>query len=133
GVRPGGGPWRLAIESPQPDRPELTARVSLTDRALATSGNYRNFRELAGGTIISHTIDPRTGGPVIDPSASVSVIAADCMTADAWATALSVLGQEGLKIIEELPDTEARMVRIDPIGGEVTILFTSGWETATGN
>ncbi|MBL4770241.1 MAG: FAD:protein FMN transferase, partial [Planctomycetes bacterium] len=64
GQRPGGGPWRLAIESPWADRPELAARLTFTDRALATSGNYRNFRELAGGTIISHTIDPRTGRPV---------------------------------------------------------------------
>ncbi len=129
GERPGGGTWRLAIESPFADRPELAARLTFTDRALATSGNYRNFRELAGGTIISHTIDPRTGRPVLDPPASVSVLAQSCMLADAWATALSVLGPPGLEIIEGIDDLEARMV-ITAQGEEPErIRTTTGWPT----
>jgi thiamine biosynthesis lipoprotein len=131
GERPGGGPWRLAIESPLPERPDLTARVHLTDRALATSGNYRNFRELAGGKIISHTIDPRTGRPVEDPPASVSVIAHHCMLADAWATALSVLGPDGLQAIEDQPQLEARMLFLGHGGAPERILTTSGWNVAT--
>ncbi|MDF1838739.1 MAG: FAD:protein FMN transferase [Planctomycetota bacterium] len=127
GQRPGGGPWRLAIESPLPDRPDLTARLQLTDRALATSGNYRNFRELGNGQVISHTIDPRTGRPVEDAPASVSVLAPTCMEADAWATALSVLGRQGLAIIEGMPQVEARMILMAK-GREVErIRTTSGW------
>ncbi|MFT5197474.1 MAG: thiamine biosynthesis lipoprotein [Planctomycetota bacterium] len=127
GERPGGGPWRLAIESPLPDRTDLSTRLQLSDRALATSGNYRNFRELAGGLIISHTIDPRTGYPVESPPASVSVLAPTCMQADAWATALSVLGREGLAIIEGMPLVEARMVITARGEQPERIRLTSGW------
>jgi thiamine biosynthesis lipoprotein len=67
--------------------------VRLTDRALATSGDYRNFFEV-DGIRYSHTIDPRTGRPVEHNLASVSVVTTSCMEADAWATALSVLGPE---------------------------------------
>ena len=127
GQRPGGGPWRLAIESPLPDRPDLAARVQLRDRALATSGNYRNFRELEGGKIISHTIDARTGHPVENAPASVSVLAPTCMEADAWATALSVLGRKGLAIIEGMPRVEARLVITANGALPERIRTTSGW------
>ena len=60
---------------------------------MATSGDYRNYREV-GGKRVSHTIDPRTGRPVSHGLASVTVLAADSATADAWATALMVLGPE---------------------------------------
>ena len=75
--------------------------VRLRDSALATSGDYRDYREVDGQRI-SHTIDPRTGHPITHALASVSVIAPDCMSADAWATALSVLGpEEGLDVADE--------------------------------
>ena len=64
---------------------------------MATSGDYRNYREVDGKRV-SHTIDPRSGRPIKHTLASVTVIAPDCTTADGWATALNVLGaKEGLE------------------------------------
>lgn len=128
GRRPGGGPWRLWIESPLPDDPDLATAIELDQRSLATSGDYRNFRILADGRQISHTIDPRTALPVESPPLSVSVIGDLCALTDAWATALSVAGEDGLAWIEALPDLEARMVlRPAEVGGEPRIVTTSGW------
>ncbi len=101
GNNPDDQPWQIGIEVPDPERRTVQTVVKLDGEALATSGDYRNFR-LEDGRRISHLIDPRTGRPV-DPSlASVSVVASTCMVADAWATALSVLGpDEGLKSAQE--------------------------------
>ena len=75
--------------------------MGLSDRAVATSGDYRNFFE-AGGQRYSHTIDPRTGRPVTHPVGAVSVIDTMALRADAWATALMVLGPEqGLALAEQ--------------------------------
>ena len=68
--------------------------------ALATSGDYRNFVEVDGQRY-SHTIDPRTGRPIDHALAAVTVVADDCMTADAWATALMVLGTEEGYVLAE--------------------------------
>ncbi|MCH2109305.1 MAG: FAD:protein FMN transferase [Polyangiaceae bacterium] len=101
---PGGQskPWVLGIEAPSVQGRRLWARLELAaPAALATSGDYRNFRE-TGGTTISHTIDPRTGRPVPRLVASVSVIQPSAAKADALATALSVLSiEEGLALAEE--------------------------------
>lgn len=86
-------PWRIGIELPIPDTNQIYGAVELKDQSLATSGDYRNFR-LEGEKRRSHIIDPRTGKPVEHALVSVSVLASDCMTADAWATALMVLGPE---------------------------------------
>jgi thiamine biosynthesis lipoprotein len=93
GERPGGGPWRLAIEEPDPYGRSVNAVVELADLAMATSGDYRSFYE-AGGQRVTHFIDPRTGRPVQNGLASVSVVHDSAAEADAWATALSVLGPE---------------------------------------
>lgn len=90
GSRPDGEPWRLAIERPEPGTRTIHAVIELSNRALATSGDYRSFRE-AGGRRVSHLIDPRSGVPVAHGTASVSVVADTTAVADAWATALSVL------------------------------------------
>lgn len=68
--------------------------VPLSGRAMATSGDYRNYFE-QGGRRYSHEIDPATGAPVVHAVASVTVVADDCMRADALATALIVLGEMG--------------------------------------
>lgn len=86
------GPWRIGIESPAAAG-GIHRVVPLSDGALATSGDYRNRREVEGGWV-SHTIDPRTGRPVEHRLASVSVIADRCVVADGLATALEVLGPE---------------------------------------
>jgi len=93
GTRPDGSPWRIAIEQPIAGTRRVESYVELQDAALATSGDYRNYFESAGKRY-SHTIDPRTGRPIEHNLASVSVVADDCMTADAWATALMVLGPD---------------------------------------
>jgi thiamine biosynthesis lipoprotein len=88
-----GDAWRVGIERPVAGPPTVHRLVRLRDRALATSGDYRNYYEV-GGRRISHTIDPRTGRPVTHDLASVSVIAPLCVRADAIATALEVLGPD---------------------------------------
>jgi len=92
-----GRSWRLGIEKPVPGGRVVAYAVELTSGALATSGDYRQFR-MVDGQMVSHTIDPRTGKPVTHGPASASVIAKDCMTADAWATAMMVLGPKGLEL-----------------------------------
>lgn len=93
GVKPDGTPWRIGIERPVTWARSLQLVVALRDRALATSGDYRNYYE-RDGKRYSHEIDPRTGLPVEHALGSVSVIADSCMLADAWATALMVAGPE---------------------------------------
>ena len=93
GTKPGGAPWTIALEKPLPDRREAMAAIELTDRAIATSGDYRH-QVRAGGAVLSHTMDPRSGGPARNRLASVSVLAETCMEADALATALMVLGED---------------------------------------
>jgi len=91
GHRAGGQPWRVGIEQPTDGPFSLRRVIELSDASLATSGDYRNYIE-NNGVRISHTIDPRTGQPVTHSLASVSVIDALCVRADALATALEVLG-----------------------------------------
>ncbi len=101
GERPDGGPWRVAIEKPEIERRGVHSIVELHDQAMATSGDYRIFY-VEDGMHISHTIDPRTGRPVEGGPASVTVLADTATEADAWATALMVLGEcEGLALAEE--------------------------------
>ncbi|MCD0260125.1 FAD:protein FMN transferase [Xanthomonas melonis] len=96
GRKPDGSAWRVLVES-APDEEAgaaLPARVVVLDGlAVATSGD-RWHRFDAGGTRYAHTIDPRTGAPVPHAAAAVTVLAADAMHADAWATAMTVLGPE---------------------------------------
>ena len=93
GRKASGDEWRIGIERPDVDGRAIHTAIPLTDLALATSGDYRNFI-VRDGVRISHTIDPRTGRPIAHDLASVSVIHSSCMTADALATALEVLGPE---------------------------------------
>lgn len=88
-------PWSLGIEDPTVSgiQQEAMAIVRLKNKSLATSGNYRNYYE-KDGKIVAHIIDPRTGYAARHNLLSASVFAADCMTADAYATAFMVLGQE---------------------------------------
>lgn len=89
------GAWRLGIERPDgpADARVLQEIVPLREAALATSGDYRNYRE-EGGKRISHTIDPRTGRPIAHGLASVTIIHQTAALADAYATALNVLGPD---------------------------------------
>lgn len=122
GSKPGGSSWRVGIETPTEGRFGIQEVLSLDNRALATSGDYRNFFK-AGGKRYSHTIDPRTGRPVEHDLASVTVIADNCMLADAWATALMVLGPEkgyhlaqdrGLAVLFQIRSGEGFVRRATP-------------------
>ena len=90
GQPPGGGSWRIGVASPA--GPDRVGTLTLETGALATSGDYRQYRE-ADGVRISHIIDPRTGHPVVHRLASVTVVADTAMSADAFATALLVMGE----------------------------------------
>jgi thiamine biosynthesis lipoprotein len=94
-------PWRIGIERPIPEQRAIELVVPLSNLALATSGDYRNYYEVEGKRI-SHTIDPRTGYPLAHSVASVSVVHPDCAEADAYATGLLVLGAEGFDLAEDL-------------------------------
>jgi thiamine biosynthesis lipoprotein len=95
GSGPQGQGWTVAIEKPDPgvQRPQRVVNSRNLPLALAGSGDYRNFR-IVDGQRYSHEIDPRTGRPVTHDLAAVTVLASDAATADAWATALMVLGPE---------------------------------------
>ena len=86
-------PWQLAIERPDALPQQALRIVPLSGLSLATSGDYRNFF-VEGGRRYSHEIDPDSASPVAHDLASVSVVAADCTQADAWSTALFVLGPD---------------------------------------
>jgi thiamine biosynthesis lipoprotein len=88
-----GADWKLGIETPTESGRELFHAVPLVNSAMATSGDYRQYYEVDGRRV-SHLIDPRTARPIEHKLASVTVIADRCSTADGWATALSVLGEE---------------------------------------
>lgn len=99
-----GGKWRIGIERPNRERGVVQKIVELGGEegsaAIATSGDYRKYYE-QDGKRLSHLIDPRTARPIEHKLASVSVVAESCRKADAWATALMVLGpEEGLKTAE---------------------------------
>lgn len=91
GLRPDGTPWTIAVEAPDRDRRAPHSLLTLQDAAVATSGDYRHWVTVQGRTL-AHTMDPRRGAPLLSSPASVSVIAPTCAMADAWATALMVLG-----------------------------------------
>ena len=93
GVNAKGIPWQIGIERPVPGARAVHKVVPLSGMAMATSGDYRNYYE-KDGIRLSHTIDPRTGRPVAHKLASVSVVHKECAWADAYATALMVLGPD---------------------------------------
>ncbi len=102
GLKPGGLKWAVALEQPQRQTRAAAEVLHLVDQAVATSGDYRHFAE-SDGRAVSHSIDPRTRRPVDNRVASVTVSAASCAAADAWATALLVLGEtEGPALAQRL-------------------------------
>ena len=93
GLQPNGSPWVVAVEEPDTQIRTPYSILALQDASVATSGDYRHWIEV-GGRHLSHTMDPRRGGPLQNPPASVTVVTQTCMEADAWATALMVLGED---------------------------------------
>lgn len=108
-----GKTWTIGISKPEellvPSN-QLEAKIQLPDHAMATSGNYRNFYE-ENGKKYAHTIDPKTGYPVQHSLLSATVIADNCMSADAFATAFMVLGLEsGIEIARHIPEIEVYFI-----------------------
>jgi len=98
GSAPGGREWRVGIEWPADDLGALWGTVELTNEGIATSGDYRDFWELDGARY-AHIIDPRSGRPLPLRGMSATVVHERAALADAWATALTVLGpEEGLEV-----------------------------------
>ena len=123
GLRPDGQPWAIAVEAPDRERRTPHSMLTLQDAAVATSGDYRHWVEVQGRRL-SHTMDPHRGRPLLASPASVSVVARNCAEADAWATALMVLGSEkgaalarsrGLDALFLLRDDD-RSIRIEGVG-----------------
>lgn len=91
GSNPKGVAWRIGIERPDAsDAGQINTVLALVDEAVATSGDYRNFK-VVNGRRVDHVVDPRTAKPSTSPVVSATVIAASAMTADAFATTLMVL------------------------------------------
>ena len=100
GTRADGTPWRVGVESPDSSGRSVHRILQISDTAVATSGNYRNFRE-ADGQRYGHVLDPRTGRPTTNQVLSATVLHPSAMRADALATALLVLGEsEGMDLAE---------------------------------
>ena len=123
-------PWRVGIDRPEEGSAPGEAYdliVELDGRALATSGDYRNFALGDDGIKFNHILDPRSGSPTTTSLASVSVTAPDCATADAIATALFVMGtEEGLAWVEAHPGIEAAFIEHTPDQGFAST-FSSGF------
>ena len=95
--------------------------LALDSGAVATSGNYRKWRE-QGGNKISHIIDPHTGDSRVGTLLSVTVIAPDCMTADAWATACMVLGDSATRaMMQPRTDLGVMTITADTISGNLIV------------
>ncbi len=124
-----GKPWRIGIAKPDEyniQDQQSTAVITLQDIACATSGDYRQFYEI-DGKHYSHLINPKTGYPIEHEVSSVTIIAENCMLADAVATAAIVLGKDdGLAFIESLNGVEALFIY--RAGEELLLQASSGWE-----
>jgi len=130
GIKPDGESWKVGIEKPSDNAvygEGLKAIVLLENKAMATSGNYRKFYE-EDGIRYSHTIDPKTGYPVQHSLLSVSVLADDCATADAWATAFMVSGLEKSKeLLHKTKVLEAYFI-YSGHNGELQTYYTNGFQ-----
>lgn len=106
GGKPDGSDWMVALEKPERGVREAEGVIDLRDTCLATSGDYRHYADV-DGRVVSHTIDPRTGTPLDNGVAAVTVRARTCLEADAWATALMVIGPENGEGLARLVGVEA--------------------------
>jgi FAD:protein FMN transferase len=125
-TKPDAQPWAVAIEKPCRGRREVMGVMELSDTTIATSGDYRHWVNVQGQSY-AHTMDPRTGAPLRNSLAAVTVLAPSCMLADAWATALLVLGEtEGPRLAQDrrmdalfVMRNGAQFEEISIVGGEI--------------
>ncbi len=119
-----GTAWQVSVDMPTAD--DATAHssdltIALDSNAVATSGNYRKWR-MQDGNKLSHIIDPHTGDSRAGTLLSVTVIASDCMTADAWATACMVMGEKAVQgLMGNRRDLGVMTISADTIGGSLIV------------
>ena len=131
GVNDKGACWRIGIDKPIDDatglQHELQTILSLCDKSLATSGNYRNYY-VKEGKKYAHTIDPQTGYPSEQNLLGATVIAGDCMTADAYATAFMASGLERSKeIARKVPGLHYYFIYVNP-DSTLDVAYSEGFE-----
>ena len=130
GVNKRGMPWQVSVDMPSDQQDTVSHEsalvIALDSAAVATSGNYRKWRN-EGGNKISHIIDPKTGDSRVGTLLSVTIIARDCMTADAWATACMVMGEQTVKeTMERRSDLGVMTIAADTVTGNLIV-----WSNAT--
>lgn len=116
GVNPRSQPWHIMVDAPQRDTAPGDSAIQvleLTDEAVATSGNYRNYRRTASGQIYGHTINPHTGLPAQSTVLSATVVCATCVEADALATACMVLAPDSALVMLSRANARALLVVAD--------------------
>ena len=123
GINPERVPWKIGVNKPNEDAlnetHELQTILNVTDKAMATSGNYRNFY-IKEGKKFAHTIDPKTGFPVQHTLLSATVLANRCAIADAYATSFMVMGMDGaIEILERHKELMAYLIYTDKKGNLV--------------
>jgi len=126
GHNPNGELWRIGINKPDDDslsvNQDLQTVLSLSEVGIATSGNYRNFY-YRDGEKYAHTIEPRTGYPVQHSILSATVIASDCMSADAYATSFMVMGlEQARQFLSQHPNIEVYFIYSDEQGNYQTYM-----------
>ena len=136
GLNPKGEKWRIGIDKPIDDSTnvssELQTIVSITNTALTTSGNYRKFY-YKDGKKYAHTIDPRTGYPVIHNLLSATVVAPTCIQADAYATAFMVLGVDSsMQVCKSIPNMDCYLIYTDK-DGQNQVIYTEGFKKYLAN
>ena len=131
GTNEKGDCWRIGIDKPTDDalamNRELQLILSVCDKAVATSGNYRNYY-VKDGVKYSHTIDPQTGYPSEQDILGATIIADDCMTADAYATAFMAMGLEkSVEVAKTISGLHYYFIYAKP-DGEVDVLFSDEFQ-----
>ncbi len=126
GTNSHGTPWHVSVDMPTSENDgniqhDGAMVIALDSGAVATSGNYRKWRE-EGGNKLSHIVDPKTGDSHVGTLLSVTVIAGDCMNADAWATACMVMGEEKVKaMMGKRQDLGVMTISTDTVSGSLVV------------
>lgn len=133
GYNPKNDSWRIMIESPLTEGQWDANVIELADGAVASSGNYRNYREI-DGRIVSHTISPFTGCPIQTDILAVTVVAPTCMTADAIATACMVMNLDSAySMVDRIQDVEALFITGVGQDGNLSVVTTKNFPARTHN
>ncbi|MFI3246315.1 MAG: FAD:protein FMN transferase [Ferrimonas sp.] len=127
GQKPDGNGWRIAVERPESSGREAFVVIEPGNNAVATSGDYRNYFEQEGQRF-SHLLDPRTGQPITNRLASVTVISPSCMRADGLATGFSILGAEAALAYAEANQLAIMLIEQN-LAGELVTRYSSYFES----